>query len=99
MLFPVPNRPWESIYMNFVRGFPMTHRGHEYLFVVVDRFNKMCVLIPCKKKISEPEVTKIFFSHVWVHFGFPTSIISDRDNRFLGKFWTTLWETMDTKLK
>jgi hypothetical protein len=29
----------------------------------------------------------------------PTSIISDRDNRFLGRFWTMLWERMDTKLK
>ena len=28
----------------------------------------------------------------------PTSIISDRDSRFLGKFWTCLLEKMDTKL-
>jgi hypothetical protein len=59
----------------------------------------MCMLIPCKKTISGQEATELFFSHVWVHFIFPTSIISDRDNRFLGRFWTTLWERMDTKLK
>eukprot|EP00253_Pinus_taeda_P016464 PITA_16464 len=42
---------------------------------------------------------KLFFQHVWVHFGLPTSIVSDRDSRFVGKFWSSLWELMDTGLK
>jgi hypothetical protein len=33
-----------------------------------------------------------------VHFGIPRSIISNRDIKSLGAFWTTLWEKMDTKL-
>jgi len=49
---PIPTRPWESISMEFVGGIPTTRKGHDYLFVVVDRFNKMCVLMPCKKIIS-----------------------------------------------
>jgi len=77
----------------------MNCRGHEYLFVVVYCFSKMCVHIPCKKTISGQEATKLFFIDVWVHFGLPNSIISDQDNRFLGRFWTTLWERLDTKLK
>ena len=36
--------------------------------------------------------------NVWVQFGIPTSIIYDRDSRFLGKFWSSLWELIDTKL-
>jgi hypothetical protein len=46
---PVPTRPWDNISMDFVGGFPTTRKGHDYLFVVVDRFNKMCILMPCKK--------------------------------------------------
>jgi hypothetical protein len=46
---PVPSHPWESISMDFVGGLPMTKGGHDYLYVVVDRFNKMCILMPCKK--------------------------------------------------
>jgi hypothetical protein len=99
MPFLVPNRPWESISMDFVGGLPMTRRGCDYLFVVVDHFGKMCMPIPCKKTILGQEAVELFFSHVWVHFGLPTSIIYDRDNRFLDRFWTMLWETMDTKLK
>jgi hypothetical protein len=41
----------------------------------------------------------MFFQNVWVHFGLPKSIISDRDSRFIGSFWSSLWELMDTKLK
>jgi hypothetical protein len=46
---PIPSHPWESISMDFVGGLPMTKGGHDYLYVVVDRFNKMCILMPCKK--------------------------------------------------
>jgi hypothetical protein len=98
MPFPVPSKPWEIITMDFVGGFPMTHRGHGYFSIVLDQFIKMCVLIPCKKTISRREAIDLFFSHVRVHFGFQTSIISNRDRRFLGIFWKTLWERVDTKL-
>ena len=48
--------------------------------------------------ISVEETTKLFFEHVWVHFGLPKSIISDRDSRFLSNFWSSLLARMDTKL-
>jgi hypothetical protein len=95
----VPSHPWESISMNFVGGLPMPKRGHDYLYVVLDRFNKMCILMPCRKKISVEKTVNIFFQYVWVHFGLPTSIISNQDTRFLGDFWTSMWRMMDTKLK
>lgn len=85
--------------MDFVGDLPTTRKGHDYIFVVVDRFSKMCVLMPCKNTIGEQEATNLFFGQVWVHFGIPRSIISDRDTRFPSAFWTTLWEKMDTKLK
>ena len=45
----VPLKPWESISMYFLGGFPSFRIGHDYLYVVVDRFSKICSLIPCKK--------------------------------------------------
>eukprot|EP00253_Pinus_taeda_P019290 PITA_19290 len=97
---PVPSRPWESISMDFVGGLPKSRKQHDYLYVVVDRFSKMFILMPCKKKtIIAEQTAELFFHHVWIHFGLPTSIISDRDSRFVGNFWSNLWEMMDTKLK
>jgi hypothetical protein len=58
----------------------------------------MEVLTPCKKSIIIEVTAKIFFEHVWVHFGLPRTIISNRDSRFLSTFWSILWSMMDTKL-
>lgn len=82
----VPYHSLESISMDFVGGLPMSKKGHDYLFMIVNRFSKMCVLILCKKNITSQEVIELFFSHVWVHFGLPSFIIFYRDSRFLGKF-------------
>ena len=60
----VPTLPWESISMDFVGGLLTTRKGHDYLFVVVDRFNKMCVLMPYKKTINGQEATNFFFGYV-----------------------------------
>ena len=55
--------------------------------------------MPRKKKVTAEKTTHVFFQNVWVHFGLPTSIVSDRDSRFVGNFWSSLWDLMDTKLK
>lgn len=50
-------------------------------------------------KITDEKTTHIFFQNIWVHFGLPTAIVSDRDSRFVGNFLSNLWDMMDTKLK
>ena len=57
---PVPSHPWESVLMDFVGGFPMSRIGHDYLYVVVDRFSKMCILMPCKKQVTVEQTTQMF---------------------------------------
>jgi len=59
----------------------------------------MSILTPCKKKITIEQTSHLFFQNIWVHFGLPTSIVSDRDSRFVGNFWSNLWDMMDSKLK
>ena len=85
--------------MDFVGGLPLSRKGHDYLYVFLDKFSKMCILTPCKNKITNEQIGHLFFQNIWVHFGLPTSIVSDRDSRFVGNFWSNLWDMMDTKLK
>jgi hypothetical protein len=73
----VPSQPWESVSMDFVGGLSMSKTGHDYLYVVVDRFSNMCILIHCRKQVTAEQTTQLIFANVWVHFWLPTSIVSD----------------------
>jgi hypothetical protein len=65
---PTPDRPWESISMDYMLGLPSTKWGNDYVFVVVDRFSKMAILVACKKSITTEATAKLFLERVWVHF-------------------------------
>ena len=95
----VPSQPWQSVSMNFVGCLSMSIIGHNCLYFIVDRFSKIHILIPCKNKVTNEQKTQLFFNNVWVHFGLPTSILSNLDSRFLGKLWSSLWRFMESKLK
>ena len=82
---PTPSRPWESISMDFMSGLPSTKHGKDCVFMVIDRFSKMVILVACRKSISEEATAKFLFERVWVHFGISQSIILDRYMRFLKK--------------
>jgi hypothetical protein len=84
--------------MDYMFGLSSTKQGNDYVFVVVDQFSKMAILTTIKKSMTMTYMAKIFFERVWVHFGIPHTIISDREIRFLNRFWSILWSLLDTKL-
>jgi hypothetical protein len=79
-------KPSTSISMDYMSGLPSTKRGNDCVFVVVDSFSKMVILVSWKKSITIEDIAKILFEQVWVHFGIPQTIVSDLDNRFLNTF-------------
>jgi hypothetical protein len=84
--------------MDYMSGLPSTKQGNDFVFVVVDRFSKMAILVACKKSITAEAIAKLFFIRVWVHFGIPQTIVSNQDSQFLSTFWSSLWSLMDTNL-
>jgi hypothetical protein len=73
---PTPDKPWESISMDYMSGLSSTKWGNDCVFLVVDRFYKMVILVACKKSITTKATAKLFFEQVWVHFGIPQTIVS-----------------------
>jgi hypothetical protein len=93
----IPDAPWQSVSLDLVTDLPVCC-GHDSILVVVDRLTKLTVLSPCCKTITAPQLAQLFVDKVFVRFGMPTSIVSDRDPRFTSNFWRAFVKLLGTDL-
>ena len=66
--------------------------------VVVDKLSKATHFIPIKTTYKATNIVDIFMKEIFRLHGIPKVIIYDRDPKFIGNFWKTLFKGLDTKL-
>nr|GEW77022.1 hypothetical protein VITISV_037851 [Tanacetum cinerariifolium] len=72
--------------------------GSGSIIVVVDRFSKYVTFIAAPADVTADDTAKLFLKNVVKYWGVPHVIVSDRDPRFTGRFWTELFKIMGTDL-
>lgn len=83
---PIPTQLWMDFSMDFILILPRSQIGNDSIFVIVNRFSKMAHFVPCKRTVDVVRVAQFFFQEVYRLHVLPTSIVSDRDTRFLSHF-------------
>ncbi|MBW0517137.1 hypothetical protein O181_056852 [Austropuccinia psidii MF-1] len=66
--------------------------------VIVDRYRKGVRCLPCHKEDTAMDTAFLSWNKIISTCGVPKIIISDRDPKFTAKFWTNLYEMLNTKL-
>ncbi|SJL09282.1 uncharacterized protein ARMOST_12659 [Armillaria ostoyae] len=86
--------PWTHISIDMITRLPFLN-GHDALLVVVDRFSKAIILIPCNVELSVEGWARIFRDHIYVRHGMPQVVISDRGPQFMSEFMKELYQMLN----
>jgi hypothetical protein len=88
--FPLPQKPFEEIVLDFVGPLPTTPSGHDFLLNISCRLTKFAISIPCSQKIGKHQLAELLFQEVFCRYGKPLVIVSDRDPRLDNSFFSQL---------
>src|SRR3954468_14884830 len=84
--------------MDFVSGLPRSRKGHDAIWVIVDRLTKSAHFLPKKLTDSIKTLSQLYIDEIVRMHAVPLSIVSDRDPRFTFRFWQGLQAGLRTQL-
>ncbi|MBW0509962.1 hypothetical protein O181_049677 [Austropuccinia psidii MF-1] len=77
---------------------PGGYRGFNACLVIVDRYNKTPIFLPCNKDGTAMNTALLIWNKVISHTGIFKNIIRDKDPKFTSVLWTNLHKLFRTKL-
>ncbi|MBW0586219.1 hypothetical protein O181_125934 [Austropuccinia psidii MF-1] len=94
-----PKFPWEIIYMDWVTALPPGgDRSYNSFLVLVDRYSKTLMFLPCHKDHTAMDTTLMIWNKFINHTGLFQNIRSDRHPKFTSALCTNLHNLCGTKL-
>ncbi|MBW0557730.1 hypothetical protein O181_097445 [Austropuccinia psidii MF-1] len=94
-----PKFPWEIVHMDWVTALPPGgDRRYNACLVLVDRYRKTPIFLPCHKDYTAMDTSIIIWNKFIGHIGLFQNIINDRDPKFTSALWKNLHNLFGTKL-
>jgi len=94
-----PCRPFETITINFILALPEASTGEDYVISVTYKFSKAVTLIAGKVAWGGPQwAHRLLVRLLLLNWGLPSTIISDRDTRFIGQLWKQIMTELNVNM-
>ncbi|MBW0543278.1 hypothetical protein O181_082993 [Austropuccinia psidii MF-1] len=94
-----PSKCCQIFQMDWVTGLPPGgDKSYNACLVIVDRFSKTQMFLPCHKDDTAMDTAPLIWNRVVSWTGIFTNIISDRDSKFTSALWTNLYQLFVTNL-
>ena len=94
-----PTQRWASVSIDFIPRLPQTPRGHNGIYVFVDRLTKMIRLEATKPDCTAAAVALLFHDHVYRNHGLPKDVVCDHDPVSFSKFLKALTDILKVKIR
>ena len=89
-LFRIPMQedatPFSQVAFDLITQLPESNRYNAVLTVIDHGCSRAALFIPCKTAISGTHLVQLYLEHIYVWFGAPKKVISDRDPHFTSHF-------------
>jgi hypothetical protein len=82
--------------MDFIVQLPRTEKGNTQIVVFVDRLTKMVHLAALPEEATSVDVARCFLHNVFRLHGLPKALVTDRDAKFTGVFWSEVTRLLGT---
>ena len=79
-------KPFSQIALDLITGLPQVN-GKDTLLTIVDHScSRAAIFIRCITTITGPGIAQLYLRNIYLWFGLPSRVISDRDPRFTSQF-------------
>ena len=82
----IPERPWNSISIDFIEKLPSSS-GFDTILVIVGQLTKQVIFIPAYDTITSADLACLFILHVFSKHSVSSYVISDRGLEFVSNFF------------
>jgi hypothetical protein len=91
---PIPERPWNSISMDFIKQL-LDSSGYTAILIIIDHLSKQAIFIPTHNTITSLDLARLFLLHVFSKHGIPSHVTSDQGTEFVSHFFHSLGKALD----